>query len=124
MKITLSPLAAFEDDALPTINGEVLTYRGESYDLSQLPNGASVEADSPFVGSIARDDNGVVSLTLQYQYNMETAEENQSTDWADYTFDTSVAPITCPILRKPEPEIVEPIVEEPSQEEPLQGEQP
>lgn len=103
MKITLSPTAAFTDDTPPTVNNEVISYRGEQYDLSQLPDGAEVEADLPFIGKIKRI-NGQVELTLQYQYNMETAEDNQSTDWDDYTFVVEDGECPCPIVRKPEPE--------------------
>lgn len=105
MKITLSPIAAFTDDTPPTVNDEVLTYRGETYDLTQLPDGAEVEAELPFIGSIKRV-NGEVELTLQYYYNMETAEDNQSTDWDDYTFVVVNGECPCPIVRKPEPEPV------------------
>ena len=106
MKIILSPTAAFTDDTPPTVNGDVLTYRGEQYDLSQLPDGAEVEAELPFVGNITRID-GEVNLTLQYQYNMETAEDNQPADWDAYTFVVTEGQCPCPILRKPEPEVVE-----------------
>lgn len=99
MKIILSPTAAFTDDTPPTVQGETITYRGESYDLSQLPDGGEVEAESPFVGTIKRID-GVVHLTLQFQYNMEAAEDNQSTDWADYTFDVTSGQCPNPIKYK------------------------
>ena len=103
MKIILSPTAAFTDDTPPTVNGETLTYRGKSYDLTQLPDGGEVEAEMPFIGKIKRI-NGQVELTLQYQYNMATAEDNQSTDWADYTFVVVSGECPCPILRKPKSE--------------------
>lgn len=102
MKITLSPIASQTDDTPPSVNGEVLIYRGEDYDLSQLPNGGEVEAESPFVGKIKRDDNGVVSLTLQYRYRTDNAETIQSTDINDYMFDVTSGECRCPIKRKPE----------------------
>ena len=110
MKIILSPTAAFTDDTPPTVNGDVLTYRNEEYDLSQLPDGAEVEADLPFIGKIKRVA-GQVELTLQYQYDMVSAEDNQSTDWADYTFIVTEGRCPCPIVRKPEPEPVPDVVE-------------
>lgn len=100
MKIILSPVAAFEQDTPPTVNGETITYRGETYDLSQLPDGATVEAESPFTGSITRQ-NGEVSLTLEYRYHMEKAEDFQSSNWDDYTFVVSNGQCPCPIKFKP-----------------------
>lgn len=86
MRITLSPIAALESDTPPVVDGDTLTYRGEVHDLSGLPDNKEVEADLPFVGPIKRVD-GVIHLTLQYRYHIEQAEDYQSTDWADYTFD-------------------------------------
>lgn len=103
MKIILSPTAAFTDDTPPSVSGDTITYRGEQYDLSQLPDGAEVEAESPFIGKIKRV-SGQIELTLQYQYNMTTADDFQSTDWADYTFIVTDGQCPCPIVRKPEPE--------------------
>ena len=100
MKITLSPNAAFQQDTPPTVNGETINYRGESYDLTHLPEGSEVEAELPFIGKIKRE-NGQIDLTLQYQYNMELAENNQSVDWADYTFIVTDGQCPCPIKYKP-----------------------
>ena len=100
MKITLSPIAAFHQDTPPTVTGETITYRGEAYNLSQLPDGAEVETDSPFIGKIKRV-NGQIELTLQYKYNMELAEDNQSTNWADYTFIVTDGQCPDPIVYKP-----------------------
>ena len=108
MKIILSPVAAFTDDTPPIVIGDTITYRGEQYDLSQLPDGAEVEAESPFIGKIKRV-SGQIELTLQYQYDMTTAEDNQSHDWADYTFVVTDGQCPCPIVRKPEPEQVAPV---------------
>ncbi|MCB5226191.1 hypothetical protein JAO78_005115 [Alishewanella sp. 16-MA] len=103
MKIILSPVAATSDDTPPTVNEQTLIYRGQSYDLTQLPDGAEVTAELPFIGNIKRV-NGEAELTLQYQYNTATAQSNQSTDWADYTFIVTSGQCPCPIARKPEPE--------------------
>lgn len=96
MKIILSPQAAFNTDEAPKVNGEILTYRGEIYDLSQLPDGGEVEASEPFIGKIKRVD-GQIQLTLRYNYDMGAAEDNQSTDWADYTFVVTDGECPCPI---------------------------
>jgi len=100
LRITLSPIVSNQDDTPPSVNGEVLTYRGQDYDLSQLPNGGEVEADEPFVGKIKRDEQGVIHVTLQYRYCTETAEPMQSTDINDYIFDVTSGKCPCPIKRK------------------------
>ena len=99
MKITLSPIASNTDDTPPSVLQDIITYRGESYDLSQLPNGGEVEAESPFLGAIKRID-GVIHVTLQYQYHTSTAESKQSTDINDYIFDVTSGECPCPIVRK------------------------
>lgn len=99
MKITLSPIASSTDDTPPSVSQDIITYRGESYDLSQLPDGGEVEAEVPFVGKIKRID-GVVHITLQYQYDTTTAEPMQSTDINDYIFDVTSGDCPCPIKRK------------------------
>ena len=89
------------DNTPPTVSGEVLTYRGESYDLSQLPNGAEVEAESPFTDKIKRNVDGELSVSLQYFYTTQTAEANQSMNINDYIFDVIAGECPCPIKRKP-----------------------
>lgn len=103
MKIILSPVACFAQDTPPTVNGEILTYRGESYNLTQLPEGGTVEADTPFIGNITRL-NGQLQVKLQYCYHMEKAEDHQSHNWDDYTFVVTDGKCPCPIKFKPEPE--------------------
>lgn len=103
MIIKLSAKAALpteNPDTLPTVSGETLTYRGKSYNLSGLPDGATVEADEPFCGTISRV-GGAIHLTLQYKYDMTTAEDSQSTDWADYTFTVTDGQCPDPITYKP-----------------------
>jgi len=102
MNIILQAEISVFDDTPPSVLGETITYRGQTYDLAPLPDGAEVTAETPFIGSIKRI-NGEVQLTLQYSYNMQTAEANQSTDWADYTFTVTNGQCPCPILRKPAP---------------------
>ena len=101
MKLILSPIACPTDDAPPTSTGEVITYRGTSYDFSPLPEGGEIEVGSPFVGAVTRKD-GVIHATLEYRYNWDTSEDFQSTDWSDYTFDVSSGVCPCPIKRKPQ----------------------
>jgi hypothetical protein len=84
-KIILSPMADFVDDTPPTIDGNALHYRGEQFDLTDLAEDAPVRVDGD-------------TVIVQYRYNMETAEDNQPTDWAAYTFDAK-KPIVCPIKR-------------------------
>lgn len=99
MIITLSPTASNTNDTPPSVSKDKLTYRGEVYDLSQLPDGGQVEASEPFIGAIKRID-GVVHVTLQYQYCTDTAEPMQSTDINDYIFDVKSGNCPCPIVRK------------------------
>ena len=103
MRITLSPYASLpnqEADTPPSVSGEVLSYRGQSYDLSQLPEGATVEAESPFCRTISRI-NGVVHVKLEYIYDSLTAEDDQSHDWADFTFEVTDGQCPDPIVYKP-----------------------
>jgi len=88
------------DDIPPTVSGDTLTYRGEPYDLSQLPNGADVEAETPFIIKIKRNADGELSVSLQYFYTTQTAEANQSMNINDYIFDVIDGDCPCPIKRK------------------------
>lgn len=102
MLITLHPqfaLPGVAGDTPPSINGEILTYRGEDYDLSPLLDGCTVEASSPFSGFIKRID-GVVHVTLEYLVD-DTAAAQQSTNIADYCFEVTDGMCPCPIKRKP-----------------------
>ena len=101
MKIKLDVSENKTDDNPPAVSGEVLTYRGESYDLSQLPSGAEVEAETPFTNKIKRSVDGELSLSLQYFYTTQTAEANQSMNINDYIFDVIDGECPCPIKRKP-----------------------
>jgi len=62
MKIILSPAAAFADDTPPIVSGDTITYRSEQYDLSQLPDGAEVDAELPFIGKIKRVNGQVGTI--------------------------------------------------------------
>jgi len=89
------------DDIPPTVSGDTLTYRGEPYDLSQLPSGAEVEADLPFTDKLKRSVDGELSVSLQYFYTTQTAEAYQSMNINDYIFDVIDGECPCPIKRKP-----------------------
>lgn len=67
MKIKLSPIAS---DAKTTIevNGDKLIYNGVPYDMSVIPDGAEVEAETPAIGLVKRV-NGEIEITLQYFYD-------------------------------------------------------
>ena len=105
MKLILSPIAYPTDDTPPTITGDVITYRGQSYDFSPLPEGGEIEVGSPFVGAVTRV-SGAIHATLEYRYNWDTSDDFQSTDWDDYTFTVVSGVCPCPIKRKPEWEVV------------------
>ena len=95
MNIILSPTAAFEDDTPPTLKGSILTYRGQDFDITDLPEDAPVQLV-----------NG--DIVVQYRYSMETAEDNQPLDWGHYTF-AADEPITCPIVRRKTEEDADPL---------------
>ena len=86
MNIILSPMAAFKDDTPPTFEGDILTYRGQDFDINDLPEDAPVQLV-----------NG--DIVVQYRYSMETAEDNQPLEWVAYTF-AADEQITCPIVRR------------------------
>ena len=100
MKIILSPIAS-DHTTLVSVNGLIVTVDGTDYDLSIIPEGGSAEADqaSPFTGTVTREQ-----ITVKYHYDMFKAEENQSTDWNDYTFDIESGDVLCPIKWKGEAE--------------------
>ncbi|MDX1538817.1 hypothetical protein [Arsukibacterium sp.] len=110
MKIVLSPIASAIADQLPVVAGDTVTYRSETYDLAPLPDGATVEADSPFIGNISRV-NSELQFTLEYQYNAKLAEDNQPTDWASYTFVVTEGECPDPIIYKPVQQDPEPVSE-------------
>jgi hypothetical protein len=100
MKIILSPIAS-DTDTIVSVDGLTITVDGIAYDLSVIPEGGDAQPGEgePFIGTITREQ-----VTIIYKYNDATAEPEQSTDWADYTFIDPVGEIPSPIVRKPEPE--------------------
>jgi hypothetical protein len=100
MKIILSPIASNTDTQV-SVSGLVITVDGTDYDFSVIPEGGQAEAEEngPFTGIVTREE-----VTVKYAYDSQTAEPQQSTDWADYTFEITGGPVPDPIVRKPEPE--------------------
>jgi hypothetical protein len=98
MKIILSPIASDRTTQV-SVSGLVITIDGTPIDLSVIPVGgvAEPDADSPFVGNVTRDE-----VTVKYYYESALAEPNQSTNWADYTFEITEGEVPSPILWKPE----------------------
>lgn len=99
MLIILSPKAGPVDDEPPTISGNIITYRSKSFDFSQLLDDAEIEVGEPFLEPIVRK-NGVICCKLEYRYNWDTSEDEQSVDWADYTFSIESGKCPCPIKRR------------------------
>ena len=93
MKIILSPIASNKTTTV-SVSGLTVTINGTDYDLSVIPGGGQAEADenSPFIGTVTRE-----SVTIRYEYDGQLAETNQSTDWADCTFDIESGDVPCPI---------------------------
>ena len=86
MRTILSPIASNKTTAV-SVSGLTVTVDDTDYDLSVIPEGGQAEADenSPLIGTVTRDQ-----VTVRYEYDSQSAEPNQSTDWADYTFDITV----------------------------------
>jgi hypothetical protein len=102
MKIILSPIASNRTTQV-SVSGLVITIDGTPIDLSVIPVGgvAEPDADSPFVGNVTRDE-----VTVKYHYDSALAEPNQSTSWADYTFEITEGEVPSPIVWKAEVEEV------------------
>jgi hypothetical protein len=93
MKIILSPIASNRTTTV-SVDGLTIIIDGEAIDLSVIPEGGYAEPDddSPFIGNVTRDE-----VTVRYHYESLKALPDQSTDWADYTFDVTSGPVPCPI---------------------------
>ncbi|HEY7864969.1 MAG TPA: hypothetical protein VIC51_03085 [Psychromonas sp.] len=96
MIINLKSISHNKDTNI-NVNGLIITIDENHYDLSKIPKGGQAEAppDSPFKGVITRDE-----VTIKYFYDSSTAELNQSTDRADYTFDVVSGEVPDPIKRR------------------------
>lgn len=94
MQIILSPIASNKTTSV-SVNGLVVTVDDVDYDLSVIPVGGQAEAEqeSPFIGTVTRE-----KVTVKYEYDSGAAIPNQSTDWADYTFDITSGEVPSPIV--------------------------
>ncbi len=101
MIIKLSPIASNKTTTV-SINGLTLTIDGQEIDLSVIPEGGEAEPEegSPFIGKVTRDE-----VTVRYEYDSFKAEPDQSTDWADYTFEVTNGDVPCPIKWLPVEEV-------------------
>ena len=109
MRFILSPCAQMNKPKMQiSIKGLTITINGQEYDLSVIPEGGQAEAaeDSPFLGVITREQ-----VTIKYAYDMELAEDHQSHDWADYTFEVLEGEVPCPIRWLSNLDIEEPLSE-------------
>jgi len=99
MQIILSPIASSYTTTV-SLDGLILTVDGTPIDLSVISEGGQAEAedDSPLTGIVTRD-----KVTVKYHYDSALAEPNQSTDWADYTFEIASGAVPSPITWKQEP---------------------
>lgn len=103
MKIILHAKRSITDETVdtpPTVAGEVLTYRGLSYDFSPIEEGDLYAHGEPFAVPVTRINSELV-VELDYYYSTNTAEMNQPTSWDAYTFNVTAGQCPCPILRKP-----------------------
>lgn len=103
MKITFSPIADDHDTVL-TVSGDIITIDGLSYDLSSIPEGGEARDEdpaSPFEGMIRRV-NGQITCTVRARFDAATAAPQESTDWADYTFEVKFGTVPDPIRRRTE----------------------
>jgi hypothetical protein len=83
MKIKFISIASSYTTSV-SLSGLILTIDGIDYDLSVIPAGGQAEASAPFIGIVTRGE-----CTIQYHYDSALAEPYQSTNLADYVFDTS-----------------------------------
>jgi hypothetical protein len=96
--ITLSPTASNKNTII-SVSGKTLTYDGTAHDFTALESGAEVNAESPAIGLI-KNVGGVIHITLEYHYDLATAEPEQSTDAADYIVELSNGTLQGVITRK------------------------
>lgn len=100
MKIILHAQRAETNDTPPVVDGDTITYRGLTYDLSPIEEGDLYENGEPFAAPVTRTDGELV-VELQYYYSTDTAELSQPTNWEAYTFSVTEGQCPCPIVRKP-----------------------
>lgn len=96
LKVILSPISSTHDTTV-SVDGLTVTVDGTPYDLAVIPEGGQAEAEEggPFIGIVTREE-----VTVLYHYDGSTAEPDQSTDWADYSYFIESGPVPDPIVRK------------------------
>ncbi len=104
-KIQLSPVAGNKDTLIRAAR-DVLTIDGVEVDFSPLGEGEQCETSAPLLGMVRRVD-GVVFVSVRYEYDTATAEPMQSTDFQDYIVSVISGPVPDVIRRKLKPEVVE-----------------
>lgn len=103
MFITLTiASAAYTGEETPlhpviSVDGDTITYNGQEFDLSGLPEGSVAEAEYPAIGEVKREE-GVISITLHYPYVSINAEPNQPIDPEHYKFNVESGEVPCPII--------------------------
>lgn len=100
MKLIISLQAMAPDGAATTasVDGDVLTYNGEKYDLSAIPNGGMgvVNEGGPFSGNIERI-NGVLMVPMRWLFDPYRAEPVQPAEPIEV--DTSNGAVADPVAR-------------------------
>lgn len=101
MIVILNPFPSNKTSKV-SVQGLIITVDGVDYDLSVIPEGgqAEPEEDSPFLGIVTRE-----KVNIKYYFDSIRAEQYQSTDWDDYTFEVTEGEVPCPIKWLPEPEV-------------------
>ncbi len=69
MIINISPIAGQTKTTIEVVDENTLKYDGAVVDFSVIPNGGEVEATEPAMGTITKDTNGVITITLQRFYD-------------------------------------------------------
>ena len=118
MKIILSPMR-HDAQLILSKSGDVLTLNGETFDFTDLPNGATLPRSAIssdwFAGDVTRADAAegetgelTVPLILPHGYNAPEA-----TRFPTPLENVADGPVTLPIYETPEPEPQEEPTEEP-----------
>ncbi|UWQ31301.1 hypothetical protein K3555_11840 [Leisingera sp. M527] len=102
MKVTCICVAGLpgQPETNASVSGDVLTYGGTAFDLSEVPDGGFAEpegAGHPFIGRIERI-NGELHVQLRWIYSDATAERVQPA--VPPTFTVASGPVPDPIVRK------------------------
>jgi len=69
MIINISPIAGQTKTTIEVVDENTLKYDGVVVDFSAIPNGGEVEAKEPAMGTITKDTNGIITITLQRFYD-------------------------------------------------------